>query len=331
MKVFVTGAEGFIGSHVVEGLVLAGHEVTAMAQYNSVNSAGWLSDLGPEIRAGVRVVMGDVRDSGFMLDALKGQERVVHLAALIAIPYSYVAPRSYIETNVIGTANVMESCKRNNIHRVVHTSTSEVYGTAQYVPIDEKHPVVGQSPYSASKIGADQLAHSYWCSFGTPVVTLRPFNTYGPRQSQRAFIPSVMVQHLARKKSLSVGSLGPTRDLTFVHDTARGFVSAVESEAGAGETFNMGSGFEISMEDLVHEISSVTGTEMDISADHARIRPENSEVERLWSDSTKIFDQMGWAPALEGLQGLRAGLQKTFEWFLQNHSREGYDAARYVR
>jgi dTDP-glucose 4,6-dehydratase len=331
MRVFVTGAEGFIGSHVVEALVHAGHEVAAMVQYNSFNSAGWLADLGPEIKAGVRVVMGDVRDPGFMLDALKGQERVVHLAALIAIPYSYAAPMSYIETNVIGTANVMESCKRNGIHRVVHTSTSEVYGTAQYVPIDEKHPVVGQSPYSASKIGADQLAHSYWSSFGTPVVTLRPFNTYGPRQSQRAFIPSVMVQLLARENSLSLGSLRPTRDLTYVHDTARGFVAAVESDVGDGETFNLGSGFEISMKDLVQEISSITGIEMNVSVDQARIRPANSEVERLWSDSSKIFDKMGWAPALRGVQGLRAGLQETFEWFSENYSREGYDGHGYVR
>lgn len=331
MKVFVTGADGFIGSHTVEALVRRGHEVTALVQYNSLNSVGWLAEVASDLIAETRVIHGDIRDPGFAIDALAGHEAVIHLAALIAIPYSYVAPTSYLQTNVLGTANILEGAKRNGLRRVIHTSTSEVYGSAQFVPIDEKHPLVGQSPYSASKIGADQIAHSYWSSFGTPVVTLRPFNAYGPRQSQRAFIPSVMIQHLGQQDSLRVGSLSPTRDLTYVDDTARGFVLAVESDAGLGEVFNMGSGFEISMRDLLEEIAAITGQHLEVSVDDSRIRPERSEVERLWSDCGKIFERFSWAPEAAGLPGLRAGLAKTYEWLSKNHTREGYDPSGYVR
>jgi dTDP-glucose 4,6-dehydratase len=276
------------------------------------------------------MVPGDVRDADSLQAAMAGHDVVIHLAALIAIPYSYQAPRSYIETNVIGTMNVMEAARRAGVSRVVHTSTSEVYGSAQYVPIDEKHPLVGQSPYSASKIGADQVAHSYWSSFGVPVTTVRPFNTYGPRQSQRAFIPSVIVQLLSGAESISLGSLSPTRDLTFVTDTAEGFRAVAEGTGGRGEVFNMGSGFEISMGEVVEMLCEISGRKVAVSEDPARVRPENSEVERLWSDSSKIESAFGWKPAHAGRDGLYRGLEKTYAWFRDNSNEAGYDAKRYV-
>jgi dTDP-glucose 4,6-dehydratase len=261
---------------------------------------------------------------------MAGHDVVIHLAALIAIPYSYQAPRSYLETNVIGTMNVMEAARRAGVSRVVHTSTSEVYGSAQYVPIDEKHPLVGQSPYSASKIGADQIAHSYWSSFGVPVTTVRPFNTYGPRQSQRAFIPSVIVQMLSGAESISLGSLSPTRDLTFVTDTADGFRAVAEGAGGLGEVFNMGSGFEISMAEVVEMLCEISGRKVAVTEDPGRVRPENSEVERLWSDSSKIESAFGWKPSHAGRDGLYRGLEKTYAWFRNNSNEAGYDAKRYV-
>ena len=330
MRVFITGADGFIGSHLVEELVARNHEVTALAQYNSFNAQGWLGALSPEVKENVSVVVGDVRDAGFIRHAIAGHDRVAHLAALIAIPYSYAAPASYIETNALGTLNVLEACKVNNVERVVHTSTSEVYGTAQYVPIDEKHPLVGQSPYSASKIAADQIAYSYWSSFSVPVTTIRPFNTYGPRQSQRAFIPSVIVQLLAGATELRLGSLDPTRDLTFVQDTARGFADALESDGGLGEVFNMGSGVEISMRDVVALACEISGQSPEITVDSERIRPADSEVERLWSDSSKMLDTFGWQPSLSGREGLFEGLDATYRWLKDNHGRVDYDASKYV-
>jgi len=330
VRIFVTGAEGFIGSHLVEKLVERGHHVTALAQYNSFNSRGWLDSLSGEVLENVAFRFGDVRDAGFIRDAIGGHQRVAHLAALIAIPYSYAAPASYIETNALGTLNVLEACKVNNVERVVHTSTSEVYGTAQYVPIDEKHPLVGQSPYSASKIAADQIAYSYWSSFSVPVTTIRPFNTYGPRQSQRAFIPSVMVQLLAGASELRLGSLDPTRDLTFVQDTARGFADVLESDGGLGEVFNMGSGFEISMRDVVAMACEISGQSPEITVDRERIRPADSEVERLWSNSSKMLDTFGWQPRLSGREGLYEGLEATYRWLKDNHGRADYDASKYV-
>lgn len=330
MKIFVTGAEGFIGSHLSEAFSVAGHQLTLFALYNSFGAAGWLDDLGFPGNKDVRVVPGDVRDADSLQAAMVGHEVVIHLAALIAIPYSYQAPRSYIETNVIGTMNVMEAARRTGVGRVVHTSTSEVYGTAQYVPIDEKHPLVGQSPYSASKIGADQVAHSYWSSFGVPVTTVRPFNTYGPRQSQRAFIPSVIVQMLSGAKSIALGSLSPTRDLTFVTDTAEGFRAVAEGKGGLGEVFNMGSGFEISMGEVVEMLSEISGRKVAVTEDSARVRPENSEVERLLSDSSKFERAFGWKPTHGGRDGLYRGLEKTYVWFRDNQNQVGYDAKRYV-
>lgn len=330
VKIFVTGAEGFIGSHVVDVFLKAGHEVTAYVMYNSWNSAGWLDRADFEFKERTRIVLGDVRDADSVQSAMDGHDVVLHLAALIAIPYSYQAPRSYLETNVIGTMNVMEAARRSGVARVVHTSTSEVYGTAQYVPIDEKHPLVGQSPYSASKIAADQVAHSYWASFGVPIVTVRPFNTYGPRQSQRAFIPSVMVQLLSGAERLSLGSLTPTRDLTFVADTALGFQEIAESQGGLGEVFNMGSGFEISMAEVVDMVAEISGKAVSVVEDPDRVRPANSEVERLWSDSTKIGTKFQWEPEHSGRDGLYRGLEKTFEWFRSNYRSAGYDPSSYV-
>ena len=330
MRVFVTGAEGFIGSHVMDALLKGGHQVTAYVLYNSFNSAGWLDRDDVASNSELQIIPGDIRDADSVQAAVGGHDVVIHLASLVAIPYSYQAPRSYLETNAVGTLNVMEAARRAGVSRIVHTSTSEVYGSAQYVPIDEKHPLVGQSPYSASKISADQISHSYWASFGLPVVTLRPFNAYGPRQSQRAFIPSVVVQLLNGAQELSLGSLTPTRDLTFVEDTAAGFVAAAMSDKGCGEVFNMGSGFEISMADVVDRIAAIAGVDTRITEDSSRVRPEASEVERLWSDSSKMAETFGWEPAHGGLEGFDRGLEKTYEWFRNNYTRAGYDATKYV-
>ena len=329
-RVFITGAEGFLGSHLLEAVLSRGHEVTALAQYNSFSSRGWLDSLPPAAQAKITVLAGDIRDAGFLRDSVKGHTRVAHLAALIAIPYSYLAPASYLETNAMGTLNVLEACRVNGVERIIQTSTSEVYGTAQYVPIDEKHPLAGQSPYSASKIAADQIAFSYWSSFGLPVTTIRPFNTYGPRQSQRAFIPSVMVQLLAGQSELKLGSLAPTRDLTFVKDTARGFADVLESDKGVGETFNMGSGFEVSMAEVVEMVCEISGQNPTVSLDHDRIRPAASEVERLWSDSSKMAATFGWKPDFGGKDGLYRGLEATYAWLKDNHKLSDYDASQYV-
>ena len=330
MKILVTGADGFIGSHLVEELVREGHRVAALSQYNSFNHHGWLDFLPTEVLEQVSVVSGDIRDASFISSAVKGHERVVHLAALIAIPYSYSAPASYLETNALGTLNVLEACKDHEVERLIHTSTSEVYGSAQYVPIDEKHPIVGQSPYSASKIAADQLAHSYWSSFSLPVTTIRPFNAYGPRQSQRAFIPSVIVQLLAGLPEMRLGSLEPTRDLTFVKDTVRGFALALASDKGLGETFNMGSGFEVSMRQIVEMLCEISGQSPAVTSDSDRIRPESSEVERLWSDSSKMTETFGWEPAYSDNAGLCRGLEATYDWFRLNRELPGYDATKFV-
>lgn len=330
MRVFVSGADGFIGSHLVEELVQRGHAVTALSQYNSFNGRGWLEDLTPEVAAEISFLSGDVRDAGFMRQSIAGHEVVAHLAALIAIPYSYSAPESYLATNALGTLNVMEACKSHGVKRVIHTSTSEVYGSAQYVPIDESHPLVGQSPYSASKIAADQIAYSYWSSFGVPVTTVRPFNSYGPRQSQRAFIPSVFVQLLSEAAELRLGSLETTRDLTFVKDTVAGFVTVLESDKGAGETFNMGSGFEISMREVVDMACEIAGRSLEVAVDKERIRPAESEVQRLWSDSSKMLETFGWAPQLVGRDGLFKGLEATYAWLKDHKSARGYDSSKYV-
>ena len=330
LKTVVTGADGFIGSHVVAELVRRGHKVTALSVYNSQGSAGWLEDLPSEISGEFETVLGDVRDASQMHDLLVGHDAVLHLASLVAIPYSYEAPASYVQTNVIGSLNVLQAARSAGVSRFVHTSTSEVYGSAQYVPIDERHPLVGQSPYSASKIAADQMALSFWSSFGLPVVTIRPFNVYGPRQSQRAFIPSVIVQLLAERDELELGSLTPTRDLTYVEDTARGFVAALESDQGVGETFNMGSGFEISMAEVVDLLSEIAGREAAVIEATDRVRPAASEVQRLLSNSSRMAEVFGWKPEIGGKNGLKRRLATTYSWFEDNQNRSGYDAARYA-
>ncbi|MFJ2742325.1 SDR family NAD(P)-dependent oxidoreductase [Streptomyces sp. NPDC087440] len=304
----VTGAEGFIGSHLTEALVAAGYRVRAMAQYNSFSSYGWLETLAPDVLDQVEIVLGDVRDPGSVRALAEGAEAVYHLAALIAIPYSYQAPHSYVDTNVTGTLNVLEAVRALGTPRLVHTSTSETYGTAQTVPITEDHPINTQSPYAASKAGGDRLADSYYASFATPVVTLRPFNTFGPRQSMRAVIPTVIGQVAAGSRTITLGDLRPTRDFTFVKDTAQAFlaVGTAPAEDVVGRTFNAGTGGEISVGDLVRLIGKVMEADLDVREDEQRIRPANSEVMRLVADASRLTAATGWSPAHDLEQGLAA-------------------------
>jgi dTDP-glucose 4,6-dehydratase len=311
-KVLITGAGGFIGSHLVELCVQQGMDVRAFVRYNSRNSWGWLEQ-SPALK-NIDVVAGDIRDYDSVFHAMKGCDTVFHLAALIGIPYSYVSPQAYVKTNVEGTYNILQSAKELGAKNVVVTSTSETYGTAQYVPIDEKHPAVGQSPYSASKIAADQLAISYYCSFGLPVRIVRPFNTYGPRQSARAIIPTVITQILAGAKELKLGNITPTRDFTFVEDTARGFVAAASAKGLLGEPVNLGTGSEISVGDLVLKISDLMGQKVRIAADTNRVRGVKTEVERLCADNSKVRSSAGWAPQTSLDQGLKA----TIAWIRKN-------------
>ncbi|MGK5632061.1 SDR family NAD(P)-dependent oxidoreductase [Streptomyces sp. URMC 123] len=323
----VTGAEGFIGSHLVEALVSSGHRVRAMAQYNSFSSFGWLEALPAEVMDRVEVVLGDVRDPGSVHALVEGAETVYHLAALIAIPYSYRAPHSYVETNVTGTLNVLEAVRRLGTARLVHTSTSETYGTARTVPITEDHPIVTQSPYAASKAGGDRLADSYHASFGTPVVTLRPFNTFGPRQSMRAVIPTVIGQLAAGRRTVTLGDLRPTRDFTYVEDTAAAFlaVGTAPAERVIGRTFNAGTGGEISVGDLVTLIGKLMDTEVSVRADEQRVRPAASEVMRLVCDASRLRAATGWAPA----HGLEAGLRRTIAFFRDPANLARYKTDRY--
>jgi NAD dependent epimerase/dehydratase len=315
MKVLLTGADGFIGSHLAEQLVRDGHEVRAIVIYNSLDSWGWLDTVPAEVTSQIEIVPGDIRDPALMMSAVSGCDAVLHLAALIAIPYSYVAPDLYVQTNIQGTLNLLNASKAAGIGRFIHTSTSEVYGTARYVPMDEAHPLQGQSPYSASKIGADQMVNSFFTSFGLPTVTIRPFNTYGPRQSARAVIPAIISQLAAGKKKVQLGALSPTRDFTHVSDTVSGFTAALTATAGIGETINLGAGFEVSIADTFASIAEVMGVDAVAIEDPNRLRPQNSEVERLFSNNTKAKELLGWSPALAGLEGFRAGLANTAEWF----------------
>jgi NAD dependent epimerase/dehydratase len=313
--ILVTGADGFIGSHLVEHLVRAGQDVRAMVLYNSFNDWGWLEAIDENARNAIEVVAGDVRDFGLVRSALQGCDRVAHLAALVAIPHSYASPESYIDTNVKGTLNVVQAARDQGVSNVVHTSTSEVYGTARSVPMSEEHPVLGQSPYAASKIGADQIALAFHRSFGTPVTIVRPFNTYGPRQSARAVIPAVIMQLAAGERQLRLGSLHPVRDFSFVADTVRGIAAALETDAAIGEVVNLGSGFEISIGEVVRLIAEVMDIEVEVSVEAQRVRPEGSEVERLCADNSKALSRLGWKPVLGGVEGLREGLRITAEWF----------------
>jgi len=313
-NVLVTGAGGFIGSHLVERLVEAGASVRAMVHYNSLGTWGWL-DQSP-VCGEIEVVAGDIYDRDSVLDAMKGVEVVFHLAALIAIPYSYNAPGSYVRTNVEGTLNVLQSARHHDVQCVVQTSTSEVYGTARQVPISETHPLQGQSPYSASKIGADKIAEAFHLSFGLPVVTLRPFNTYGPRQSARAVIPTIITQCLTGQK-VRLGNLTPTRDLNYVTDTAEGYLLAASQPKAIGQTINVGSGREISIGDLAQLIAKLTGRSIDIEVEHDRVRPEKSEVERLLADNSRARQLLGWQSKVP----LEEGLGRTIEWLKDNLQR----------
>lgn len=314
-KVLVTGAEGFIGSHLTEALVRAGHEVRAFVLYNSFNSWGWLDRCGEDVKGHFEVFTGDVRDPHGTRAGMKGCDSVLHLAALIAIPYSYHSPDTYVDTNVKGTLNVVQAARELQVAKVVHTSTSEVYGTALFVPITEEHPLQGQSPYSASKIGADQIAMSFYHSFGTPVSIVRPFNTYGPRQSARAVIPTIITQIASGKRRIALGALNPTRDFTYVADTVGGFIAALNSDAATGQVVNIGSGFEVSIGDTARTIAAVMGADVEILTDPQRLRPEKSEVERLWASNEKARELLGWTPRYGGLDGFRRGLVRTAEWF----------------
>jgi NAD dependent epimerase/dehydratase len=322
MKVLVTGAGGFIGSHLVEQLVHRGYDVRALVHYNASNYWHNLERVDPAVLSEVEVIAGDVTDPFSIDHAVAGCETVFHLASLIAIPYSYIAPAAYIATNVTGTLNVLQACRRHDVRRMVHTSTSEAYGTAQYEPIDEQHPLVGQSPYSASKIAADKLAESFHRSYGLPLVTVRPFNTYGPRQSARAVIPTIVMQALTQD-AIRLGSLSPVRDLTYVDDTARGFVAAAESDDAVGEVLNLGTGVALSVGEMAERIVAKTGRGIPIIEDERRVRPEASEVMRLLSDNRKARQLTTWRPEVD----FDAGIERVIA-YIESHP-EQYKAGIY--
>lgn len=328
-KVLITGADGFIGSHLTEELVRRGYDVRAFTLYNSFNTWGWLDQCAEEVRGQFEVFTGDIRDPYGVKEALKGCDAVLHLAALIAIPYSYHSPETYVDTNIKGTLNVLQAARELNISKIIHTSTSEVYGTARFIPITEEHPLQGQSPYSATKIGADQLAMSFYRSFQTPVGIIRPFNTYGPRQSARAVIPTIITQIAAGQKQIKLGSTRPTRDFNYVKDTVSGFISMLESPRSIGEEINIGSNYEISIGDTALLISEVMNHKIEIVSDDIRLRPKNSEVERLWADNSKAKRLLNWEPEYGGLDGFRRGLQETVKWFTDPDHLSKYKADQY--
>jgi dTDP-glucose 4,6-dehydratase len=315
--VLVTGSAGFIGSHLAERLSVAGCNVRAMTHYNFQNNWGWLDSLPRDVLRNIEVLSGDICDPFFVDKAVKGVTKVFHLASLIAIPYSYKAPASYVETNVKGTLHVLQACRENDVELLIHTSTSETYGTAQYVPIDEKHPLVGQSPYSATKIAADKLAESYHLSFDLPVVTIRPFNTFGPRQSARAIIPTIAVQALSGTDAIRLGALDPVRDLSYVKDTVEGFVLAAQTPRAVGNVINLGRGEGISIRELAQLILEICGSQAKIETQAGRLRPENSEVHTLIADSRKAEQLLGWTPGY----GFRRALEETISWFADNLDR----------
>lgn len=328
-KILVTGADGFIGSHLVEELVRQGYDTRAFVLYNSFNSWGWLDRCSQDVKGKFDVFAGDVRDGHGVRTAMQGCDIVLHLAALIAIPYSYHSPGTYVDTNITGTLNVVQGARDLGLSRVVHTSTSEVYGTARFVPITEEHPLQGQSPYSATKIAADQLAMSFYSSFDTPVCTLRPFNTYGPRQSARAVLPTIITQIANGERRIKLGALHPTRDFSHVSDTVAGFIAAMTSERAIGEVINLGSGFEISIGEAAQTIAEVMGAEIEIAADDQRLRPEKSEVERLFAANAKARELLGWAPLYGGRDGFRRGLSETVAWFSDEANLASYKSTIY--
>jgi NAD dependent epimerase/dehydratase len=328
-RILVTGADGFIGSHLTEALVAQGHAVRAFVYYNSFNSWGWLDEADDRIKRSLDVFAGDIRDPHGVRTAMKDCDVVLHLAALIAIPYSYHSPDTYVDTNIKGTLNVVQAARELGVERVVHTSTSEVYGTARFVPITEDHPLQGQSPYSASKIGADQIATSFFLSFETPVTVIRPFNTYGPRQSARAVIPTIITQIASGAQQIKLGAMRPTRDFNFVSDTVRGFVAVAECDAAVGKVINIGSNYEVSVGDTAKLIAQQMGREVEFTSDEQRLRPAGSEVERLWADNTRARELAGWSPEYAGLEGLQRGLAETIEWFGRSDNLRRYKAGVY--
>ena len=317
-SVLVTGADGFIGSHLTELLVKDGYKVKALSQYNSFNYWGWLEDV--DCINEIEVLNGDVRDPHYCKHITKDVDIVFHLAALIAIPYSYVAPDSYVDTNIKGTLNICQASLENRVKRVIHTSTSEVYGTAQYVPIDELHPLQPQSPYSASKIGADAMAMSFFNAFDLPVTIARPFNTYGPRQSARAVIPTIISQIASGKKQIKLGDLSPTRDFNYVADTCRGFLALANTDQSVGQTVNIGSNYEISVGDTLNLIKEIMNSDVEFITEEQRIRPEKSEVHRLWCDNKKIRELTGFEPKYD----IRTGLNETVSWFMKTENLAKY-------
>jgi dTDP-glucose 4,6-dehydratase len=328
--ILVTGADGFIGSHLVERLVRSGRRVRAMVLYNAYDARGWLEHVDPQVQGHYEVFAGDVRDPRSVQAALRGCNGVLHLAALIGIPYSYQAPQSYLEVNVRGTLNVLEAALDQGLERVVHTSTSEVYGSARTVPIAEDHPLNAQSPYAATKIAADQLALSFHASFGLPVTVLRPFNTFGPRQSLRAVIPTIITQLASGARELKLGALHPTRDFNYVADVTRAFEAALTAEPAVGETINVGSGFEISIADLVQLIQAEMKVDVGVASEDRRLRPAASEVERLLAANEKARELLGWEPRRSGRDGLIEGLRETIAWFVQPANLSRYRSDHYA-
>lgn len=327
--VLVTGADGFIGSHLTEALVRRGFKVRAFVYYNSFNSWGWLDNCAEDVKGKFEVFTGDIRDPYGVKTAMTGCDYVFHLAALIAIPFSYHSPDSYVDTNVKGTLNILQAARELGVEKLIHTSTSEVYGTAVSVPISENHPLRGQSPYSATKIAADQLAYSFYSSFNLPVVTVRPFNTFGPRQSARAVIPTIITQIANGISEIKLGVTSPTRDFNYVQDTVEGFIAALESKNGIGEVINIGSNFEISIGETASLIASIMNTSISIISESERLRPKNSEVERLWADNSKAFKLLGWQPKYSGANGIKKGLEETIDWFTNSENLKKYKSGSY--
>jgi len=329
VRVLVTGSDGFIGSHLVESLIRGGYEVRAFVLYNSFNSYGWLDKCDPKIKGKFEVFQGDIRDPNGVREAMRGCELVLHLAALIAIPFSYHSPDTYVDTNIKGTLNILQAAREFGV-KVIHTSTSEVYGTAEFVPITEQHPLKGQSPYSATKIAADQLAFSFYSSFELPVTIIRPFNTFGPRQSARAVIPTIISQLASGQQKIKLGAVHPTRDFNFVEDTVRGFIAAINRSEAYGEVINIGSNFEISIKDTVNLIASLMDISVEIVTENQRLRPQKSEVERLWASNQKAKKLLDWEPNFQGLDGLKQGLTQTISWFTKPENLAAYKTGHYT-
>ncbi len=330
MKILLTGSEGFIGSHLTEKLVKLGHKVKCTVLYNSFNNYGWLENIDKKILNEIEICFGDIRDFSFVKKSAKNCEAIIHLAALIGIPYSYTSPKSYIDTNIVGTLNVLEAAKELNVKKLIHTSTSEVYGSAKFIPITEEHPLNGQSPYAASKIAADQIANSYHLSYGIPLITLRPFNTFGPRQSLRAIIPTIISQILNNAKIIKLGDLKPTRDFLYVSDTVSAFVSALNSNKMNGETINIGSGSEISVKNLTQLILKAVNKSIKVKSEDVRKRPNRSEVKRLCCSNKKALKILKWKPRYHGNKGMILGLKETIDWFKIKENLRQYKSKKFV-